>query len=82
MKVTQMLTADNLVSLGLEASMLQTPIPKKFSFHITGLLPSSGPFQTEGLHEVEPSWLPNGEKVGRTLNLETGSMSLSHFIAT
>lgn len=36
----------------------------------------------EGLHEVQPSWLPNGEKVGKTLNLATGFMSLSHFMAT
>lgn len=29
MKVAQMLTADNLVSLGPEASMVQTPVPKR-----------------------------------------------------
>lgn len=28
------------------------------------------------LYEVQPIWPPNGEKVGKLLNLETGSMDL------
>ena len=87
MKVTQMLTADNLVSLNQGFNVPDTHPPKvhgngSLSFHTADFLPLSGPFQMESLHEVQPSWLPTGEKVGKTLNLANGFMSLSHFIAT
>lgn len=62
MKVSQMLTADNLVSLDLETSVLQAPVPKSLmeiaaSVSQPGFLLPSGLFKTGLLRDLNAGLL-------------------------